>query len=146
MEKFREKVIKRKRLLSIFILFICGFILFDVFIMDNLHHSESFVYSFQFGLMIGLELLAILKVIKIDKAVKDDKKLKLLYNKENDERLKYIRSRAGMPLIMVNSIIMIISGIIAGYFNAIIFLTLITTAIVQLFIGATIKMYFLRKI
>jgi hypothetical protein len=146
MDKFRERVIKRKKLLSIFILFVCGFILFDVFFMDNLHHTEGFIYSFQFGLMIGLELLAILKVIKIDKAVKDDKKLKLLYNKENDERLKYIRSRAGMPLIMVNSIIMIMAGIVAGYFNSIIFFTLITTAIFQLFIGAIIKMYFLRKI
>ena len=146
MENFKKRVIKRKRLLSIFILMICGLILLDVFIMNNLHHTGSFIYSFQFGLMIGLELLAIINVIKIDKALKDNKKLKMLYNKENDERLKYIRSKAGMPLLMINSIIMIISGIVAGYFNTIIFFTLLIAAMIQLIIGVSVKLYSLRKI
>ncbi|MGM0641074.1 MAG: hypothetical protein ACQESN_06605 [Thermotogota bacterium] len=146
MEKFRKRVIKRKRLLSLFILIICGFILLDVFVISPNHHSGNFVYSFQFGLMIGLEMLAIINVIKLDKAIKDNKKLKLLYNKENDERLKLIRSKAGMPLLMVTSIIMILSGIIAGYFNTLIFITLIIAATTQLIIGMIIKLYHLRKI
>lgn len=150
MDNFRKKVIRRKRLLSIFILLFCVFILVDVFVFGHNQNSGSsfqngMIYSFQFGLMFGLEILAIMNVIKLNKSLDNDKKLKLLYNKENDERLKLIRSKAGMPLLMINSIIMIISGLIAGYFNTIIFFTLIIAATIQLLIGATIKIYCLRK-
>lgn len=145
MENFRKKVIKRIRILTVFILIFCVYIVLDVFFIRNNIDSENFINSFQFGLMFGLEMLAIINLIKLNKVVKSDKKLKLLYNKENDERLKLIRSKAGMPLLLINSIIMIISGIILGYFNTIIFLTLIITAGIQMLIGLFIKFYCLRK-
>ncbi|MDN5341607.1 MAG: hypothetical protein PWP28_482 [Oceanotoga sp.] len=145
MENFRKKVIKRIRILTVFILIFCVYIVLDVFFIRNNIDSENFINSFQFGLMFGLEMLAIINLIKLNKVVKSDKKLKLLYNKENDERLKLIRSKAGMPLLLINSVIMIISGIILGYFNTIIFLTLIITAGIQMLIGLFIKFYCLRK-
>lgn len=145
MENFRKKVIKRIRILTVFILIFCVYIVLDVFFIRNNIDSENFINSFQFGLMFGLEMLAIINLIKLNKVVKSDKELKLLYNKENDERLKLIRSKAGMPLLLINSIIMIISGIILGYFNTIIFLTLIITAGIQMLIGLFIKFYCLRK-
>ncbi|MDO7977190.1 hypothetical protein [Oceanotoga teriensis] len=145
MENFRKKVIKRIRILTAFILIFCVYIVLDVFFIRNNIDSENFINSFQFGLMFGLEMLAIINLIKLNKVVKSDKKLKLLYNKENDERLKLIRSKAGMPLLLINSVIMIISGIILGYFNTIIFLTLIITAGIQMLIGLFIKFYCLRK-
>ena len=145
MENFRKKVIKRIRILTVFILIFCVYIVLDVFFIRNNIDSENFINSFQFGLMFGLEMLAIINLIKLNKVVKSDKKLKLLYNKENDERLKLIRSKAGMPLLLINSVIKIISGIILGYFNTIIFLTLIITAGIQMLIGLFIKFYCLRK-
>ena len=49
------------------------------------------------------------------------KELKIQYNKENDERMKAIKAKAGMPMLLITSIVMIIVGVIAGYFNFTIF-------------------------
>jgi hypothetical protein len=77
--------------------------------------------------------------------LRDEKKLKLQFNKEKDERLKAIRAKAGMPILLVTSVLMIIAGVIAGYFNATIFVTLIIAAVGQMIISGFVKMIYMRK-
>jgi hypothetical protein len=84
--------------------------------------------------------------VQYGKAIKDDTKLKLLYNKEYDERQSLIRQKAGMPMLMITSGIMIFAGIIAGYFNEIIFYILILTAMIQMTLGVIVKIYYIKKI
>jgi len=45
-----------------------------------------------------------------------------------------------MPMLMITSILMLIAAIIAGYFNIIVFYTLVLAATVQLSIGTIVKL------
>ena len=106
--------------------------------------SDGIVSGFQFGLIFRIGIRAMIEIIMLSKAMKDDKKIKLLYNKENDERMKFIRSKAGMPMVMITSVMMLTAAIVAGYFNIIVFYTLVIAAMVQLTIGASIKLYLMK--
>ncbi|HOJ12538.1 MAG TPA: hypothetical protein PK733_18390 [Clostridiales bacterium] len=148
MEKYRKTI--RKRMI------LCGFLAAVAVGLGILHQSEFFdlislytpneaLAGFQAGLLSGFGVLSLLLLYKYGKAVKDDTKLKILYNKEYDERQNLIRQKAGMPMLMITSGIMIFAGIIAGYLNEIVFYTLILAAMIQLTLGAMVKIYYMRK-
>lgn len=147
MEKFKKTIQRRITLLS-------GLLLIEVILgaycFWTLDHSvktgfsDGYVAGFQNGLIVGIGVLTLSQIIKLRKVVKDDTKLKMLYNKEHDERLKTIRGKAGMPMLMITSIIMLVAAIIAGYFNEVVFTTLAIAATVQLSIGAIVKLYYLK--
>lgn len=121
--------------------------IYDFFAMGNLEKesmAEGMVSGFQFGLILGIGMLALIQIIKLSKVIKDDKKLRMLHNKENDERLKLIRSKSGMPMLMITSILMLVAAIISGYFNTVVFSTLVIAATAQLSIGAIVKLYCLK--
>lgn len=111
---------------------------------ENASITDGIVSGFQIGLIFGIGILALLQIIKLSMVIKDDKKLKMQYNKENDERLKTIRNKAGMPMLMITSVMMLITAIIAGYFNMVVFYTLVIAAMVQLSIGTIVKLYCMK--
>lgn len=148
MEKYK-KVIKKRMIL-------CGIIAVVSVVLGILHQSNFFdlislytrneaLAGFQAGLLSGFGLLSLLLLFKYGKAIKDDTKLNILYNKEHDERQNLIRQKSGMPMLMITSGIMIFAGIIAGYLNEIIFYTLILAAMIQMTLGAMVKIYYMRK-
>lgn len=147
MGKFKQSIKRRIMLLSLLVI-ICLGLGIQNFLMtgttENGNMSDGTVSGFQFGLIFGIEIRAIIEIIMLTRTMKDDKKIKLLYNKENDERMKSIRSKAGMPMVMITSLMMIIAAIAAGYFNIVVFYTLVIAAMVQLTIGATIKLYLMK--
>ncbi|MDW7660777.1 MAG: hypothetical protein SCL54_05030 [Bacillota bacterium] len=147
MEKFKQSIKRRIMLLSILVI-ICLALGIQNFVMtgttENGSMSDGIVSGFQFGLIFGIGIRAMIEIIMLTKAMKDDKKIKLLYNKENDERMKVIRSKAGMPMVMITSVMMLTAAIVAGYFNIVVFYTLVIAAMVQLTIGATIKLYLMK--
>lgn len=106
--------------------------------------EDGIVVGFQLGIILGLGMIALIQVVKLCKAMKDEKQLKILYNKEHDERLKAIRSKAGVPMITITSVFMLIAAIIFGYFNMDIFYALIYAAAGQLTISAAVKLYCLK--
>ena len=145
MEGYKRTITRRQILLCLIVLIAAGIGIYDGLILDSVG-SDNIVFSFQCGLAIGFGLLATIKIFHYNKVMKNDMQLKIEYNKENDERAKEIRSRAGMPMLMITSGIMILAGIIAGYFNELVFVTLILASICQLTIGAIVKVYYIRKI
>lgn len=144
MEIYKKKIIRRKRLLMLAASIAVGFGIFDVFYADT-WLSGNIAFNFQCGLVAAGGLLSLVKIFQYRKVLKDENLLKLEYNKENDERRKAILEKAGMPMILMMSVIILIAGIVAGYFNEIIFLTLIVTALCQLITGLAVKMYFMRR-
>ena len=88
--------------------------------------------------------LALVDLVKLNRAVNDETRLRMLYNKEHDERMKAIRSKAGMPLIAVTSVLLIIAAIIAGYINITVFYTLIIAVATQLSVSAVVKLYCMK--
>jgi hypothetical protein len=145
MEHYRKKLKQRSLFLILTMLVGFGFGIYDGLFASAWQRGND-VFSFQCGIAIGAELLAVLKLIQYQRALKEEECLKIEYNKENDERSKTIRAKAGMPMLMLTSGVMLLAGMIAGYYNETIFLTLIATAIVQLTIGAAVKVYYMRKL
>lgn len=111
---------------------------------ENTGMADGIVSGFQYGLIFGIGLLSLIQIIKLSIVIKSDKKLKMQYNKENDERLKAIRSKAGMPMMIVTSVIMLAAAIVAGNFNMTVFFTLVIALMVQLSIGVFVKLYCMK--
>ncbi|MBC3798234.1 4-hydroxybutyrate dehydrogenase [Acetobacterium tundrae] len=147
MEKFRTKI-KRRIVLSsgmVLVTAVLGFYsIYSLNYSDSSTMSDGFVTGFQFGLIIAIFGLAVIDIIKLSLALKDDTKLKVLYNKEHDERLKAIRNKAGAPMIVITSVLMVLAAIIAGYFNIVVFYTLVIAVIAQLSISAIVKLICLK--
>lgn len=147
MDQFKQSIKRRLIMLSIMVL-ICLALGIQGYLMTGTTEdgsmSDGIVSGFQFGLIFRIGIRALIEIVTLTRAMKDDKKIKLLYNKENDERMKVIRSKAGMPMVMITSVMMLTAAIIAGYFNIIVFYTLVIAAMVQLTIGSTIKLYYMK--
>lgn len=144
MEKYK-KLIKKRMIL-------CGILAVLSVVLGISHQFKFFdtqneaLAGFQAGLLSGFGILSLLLLFKYGKAIKDNTKLIILYNKEHDERQNLIRQKAGMPMLMITSGIMIFAGIIAGYLNEIVFYTLILAAMIQMTLGVMVKIYYMRKI
>lgn len=148
MENFKKKLQKRKIGFMCMAIIVVIISIIDVFVIlpksQNGSFSNGMIVGVSSGTIISLGILSILKIIQLSKVLKDEKLIKLLYNKENDERLQSIRGKAGMPIILIMSITMFISGIIGSYFSDIIFYTLFVAGFIQLFVGVIVKLYYMK--
>lgn len=144
MENYRKAIKKRIYLLEAVAVFACCLGIFDVFIASP-EIKENHIFGFQAGVIIALGLMSVVNIIRLGKLLKDEKKLQLHFNKENDERYKTIRGKAGMPMLLFTSVAMIVAGMIAGYFNSTVFLTLMIAATTQMLVGIIVKMIYLKK-
>lgn len=145
MEKYKKIMIVRMFLLSILALLTVGLGIYDVF-LATAEIKASEIFEFQCGITTAFGILALLRIIRYRKALRNDKELQIQCNKENDERMKAIRAKAGMPMILISSIIMIIAGIIIGYSNMVVFYTLIAAAVIQLVIVCITKFIYTKII
>ena len=149
MDNYRNIIKKRVVWLSIFIVIVVFIGIYDAFFLSKaelVKTPRNVLQAFQIGLILGLGYIAVVHRIKLARALKDDHKLKLLYNREHDERLKTIRGKAGMPVLMICSVAIIVAAVITGYFNITIFYTLLITGIAQLLMGLILKVYYMRVI
>jgi tellurite resistance protein TehA-like permease len=149
MEKFRKTVKRRIAIssgMALVSLVLGAFSIYSIIYTDHstATHSDGFVAGFQFGLIISILGFSLFDIVKLSLAIKDETKLKILYNKEHDERMKTIRSKAGMPLIAITSMLMVIAAIVAGYFNIVVFYTLVIAVAAQLSVSAMVKLYCLK--
>lgn len=145
MEQYTKKLHSRILWLSLLVLITALVGVYDVFFASETLKNMP-VFEFQGGVLASVCIFATFHIIKYNKILKDDNKLKLECNKENDERYKTIKSKAGLPLVPVLSILMMISGIIAGYYNITIFYTLIIVAICQILVSGFVKVIYMKRI
>lgn len=144
MEQFRKKLRIRISWLSVLSLATALMGVYDVFFAPE-SLKNMIVFEFQGGVLVAVCILSLINIIKYSKILKDNSKLELEYNKENDERFKTIKSKAGIPIVPVLSVLIIMSGIIAGYFNITVFYTLIIVAICQILISGVIKLIYMKR-
>ena len=123
MEKYKKTVITRIILLGVLVAIGIGTGLFDVFWAQE--HLDSFLFSFQCGSSVAMSLVAAIWLCRYRIILRDETKLQLQYNKENDERMKTIKAKAGLPVVLILSVILILVGMVVGYFNLSIFYTLV---------------------
>ena len=144
MEEFKKKIRQRVALLCILLAVGACLSIFDVFFAPE-ELKNSYVFGFQTGAVTALTMLAVVLVINYGVVLRDEKKLRRLFNRESDERYKAIRAKAGMPVLLFTAVGMIVSGVIAGYFNFTVFVTLIAAGAAQILVGAALKSYYLHK-
>lgn len=141
MEDFRKRV-ERRIVCLIAVVVFC--IIFSVVSLSNPDLVDNQVAGFQLGIVVGLGTIMSVEIFKLRRALQENKRLQQLFNREQDERLRYIRSKAGQPMLMVNSVILLLAAIIAGYQNILVFYTLVAVAVFQLTLGACIKIFYMK--
>ena len=144
MEQYRKTIRIRCWLWMLMIAVALGQMVYGYFFVDKTLQS-SIVFGFQAGFATGIAAVGVMRLIRYRKVLGSDKLLQAEYNEEHDERMQYIRAKAGMPMMLVTSCALVIAGIIAGYFNVIVFWTLTGAAMFQLAVGSVTKMYYMRK-
>lgn len=106
---------------------------------------SSYLKDFQAGLLISIELIFLFFYRRYRSALENHEKLELLYNIEHDERKIMIRQKAGIPVMLITSSIILLAAIVAGYFNEVIFYTLLVAALFQYIVCTLLKLVYLRK-
>jgi len=144
MEKYKKTLQIRVRIMSIYVL---GLVLFTInsrFFMP-LQTEESMLKGFQEGLLSGMAIVFLILVLKYSRALKDEILLKKLYLKSKDERKRIIMDKSGGYVIIVCSVIILVAGIIGGYFNKSVFYSLVGCAYFLLSIKIILKVYYMKK-
>lgn len=148
MDKYRNKVRIKMVLLALLALTGVALGIYNVFFEGKSGasgFSAGMLSGFRIGMAIGIGGFALIQMIGLGKAIRDEKALKELYNKEHDERLRAIRARAGMPSVLILSVLMLIAALIAGPLDLTVFYTLIIASAAQLLISLGVKLYFMKK-
>lgn len=147
MEKYRKIVRIKMILLALLALTAVALGIYNVFFESDpgaSGFSAGMLSGFRTGMAIGIGGFALIQMIGLGKAIRDEKKLKELYNKEHDERLRAIRAKAGMPILLITSVLMLIAALIAGPLSVPIFYTLLIASSAQLLISLVVKMYYMK--
>ena len=108
--------------------------------------ANDFVAGFQLGILCALLLAFAAKLVSYRKALKDEKLLKQMYNKENDERVCFINQQVGKSSMSITTLILLIGALIAGYFNITVFVTILAVTLVQVLIKLTLYWYYSNKV
>ena len=131
-------------LFSCIILFCVAILLYNQFgAPDTLKNSLAF--SFQCGFSASGSFVLVFWLMKYRVALKDEAKLRLLYNEENDERMSAIRAKAGIPMVLILSLALVLGGMVIGYWNETIFVVLVGVALFQLLVSLGVKLYYKVK-
>ena len=144
LEQYRRTIRMRCWLWGSMILLAVGQIIYGQFLADQTIQNNV-VFGFQAGFGTGVAIVGLMRLIHYQKVLRTDKLLQMEYNEDHDERMQYIRAKAGMPMLLVTSCVMVIVGIISGYFNVTVFMTLSAAAMCQLLVGSAVKMYYMKK-
>ena len=144
MDAMKKDLKTRNLVLTILALFAVAMALFDAFVAPQAL-KESPVFAFQVGLTAVLALVSSLLLIRNKKAMTDEIKLKKLYHYEHDERMAAIKAKAGLPMILVTSVLMLVAAIIAGYVNITVFYTLVAAAAAQVLLALVVKVIVMRR-
>lgn len=143
MEEYKKALKIRMAFLTLIVLAAVGMSVYGMFwAEEEIRASEAF--SFQNGLVIGIGAYAVVLMVRFRRVMQDERRLQLFFNAENDERRKAIQAKAGLPMILVTSFLMMLVGSFIGYFNSIVFYTLFAAAICQLLLAAAVKIFYLR--
>lgn len=103
---------------------------------------SEFLRGFQTGILFSVSLVFIYFIVKSVWLLKNEEKLKAAYYTENDERHKLIMMKIGGNAMYVCTIIVLLAGIVAGYFNETVFFSLAGTALFLLLIRLALKIYY----
>lgn len=107
--------------------------------------GESFQYffkGFQVGLVCALVIFCIHSVMKYRKILNDEELIRAFYIKEHDEREAVIREKTGGTVLYTCGILIILAGVIAGYYNPVVFGSLVSSGVFLLLVRKVLRIYY----
>ncbi len=116
-----------------------------VFRQIGLNEFSDFLRGFQTGILFSVSLIFMFFILKYLWLLKNEDKLKAAYCAENDERHKLIMMKIGGNAMYVCTVLILIAGIVAGYFNETVFFSLAGCALFLLLIRVALKIYYHNK-
>lgn len=146
MDKYKIKVKTRKNALSMVATATLLIYVGLVFYRGGLPDLPSFIKGFHTGVFIGVEVAVVFFLVKYIKASKNEAELKKQYIEENDERSVMIIKSASTLSVAIIIIGLGIAAVIAGFFNSLIFYTLLVCLFFVLIVFFTLWMYYAKKL
>lgn len=108
-------------------------------------HWQSMWRGIVSGASCGLAVMMFIGIIRIGKALKDEKELKKLYVKDHDERQIQIWTSARALSMQIFLIVGLVAAVVAGYFNMTVSITILACVFIHSLMGAACKLYYNRK-
>lgn len=150
MENYREKLKKQNILLSISA---AGLLAIQILSFTGVvtpavqgERWHGFYNGFIAGAAFGIMALFIVGLIMNIRALHNEKYLKKLYIKENDERSCQVHSNGQSSGARIFLVLMLPVSIILGYFNITVFITCISCVLALSVIIGICKLYYSRKL
>ena len=144
MDKFKKALHIRLVCAGIYCAAVIALILLGVFHPGDAHVND-YIAGFSMGLFVGIEFVVIYFISKYTSALRNEDKLRKLFIKETDERLKLIRSKAGSSGIIIAIGGLMLGALAAGYYSETVFITLICSAVFVTVVTVIMKAYYWVK-
>lgn len=146
LENYHEVLKKRERLYKSYISFALIFWGIGKILLKDQTKLNDSALGFINGLTLGIEIICVLWLFKIRKALKDDKMLRRLYIDEHDERKNFIKLKSGSNLMGKIALGIFVISILASYYNMVVFYTLVITGIFLVLVSLLLKLYWRKMV
>ena len=146
MEKFRLGIKNRSKKITLaasLIFLIYVYLSRKIGVPDAINDLAA---GYNLGILIALQVGAIYFITKYNKALKNKAQLKKLYIEKHDERKELIQYKSSALGISIFIFILLLATIISGFYNLVVFYTLLGVCLIILAILVLTKLYFLKKL
>ncbi len=144
MERYRQSIRHRCWFMGLLVIFGVTCLLCDQFLADRVITLSERGESYRSGFAAGVSMVALWQLWVCVQALRDPKKLEVLYEDAHDTRKNALRIKMGMPVFLYTSCGLILAALVASFFDEIVFKTLVTAAIAQIVMGWGIKLYYVK--
>ncbi|MBQ8176603.1 MAG: hypothetical protein IJ035_06160 [Oscillospiraceae bacterium] len=155
MEKFRKQIKRRLRtnvVLAIFLVVLFAVLMimdatnsWSTFLPIEENGDNAFMAGFRSGFCTSLVGFAVVKIIILSRALKDEKKLKAMYIKETDERNLLIEQKTSTASFAVTIIGLGVACVVVSFFSRQILYALICVILFVSVVKAAFGIYYSKK-
>jgi uncharacterized membrane protein len=146
MTKFR-KTVRNRIIWSIVEAVVAAAAFFIVyFVTDGMGHLPSFIQGFNAGVFSAMEVVCIIMAVSYAVSLRNEEKLKKLYIEETDERTVLIQQKSGAATLNIIVFCLLLAAIVAGFFNQIVFFTLLACVAFIMLIWICTKLYYKHQL
>lgn len=128
MEKFKQTLKKRMLFAGLYCAAVLAVIGLGLFRPGDAHVND-YIAGMSLGLCVGIAFVAIFYTVQMARALRNDARLKKLYISETDERVQLIQTKAGGTAIVFSIAGLLLGAMVAGYYSAEVFFTLVGAAL-----------------